>query len=357
MRKTAGLVATLAILASALVGAPTAQAAAGDITGEGSSFAGAILKKCATDYRAAFPSQGLVTYTDSNSQGGKDAFRLQTKDFGATDAIYTGTNGDNLPSGAKYVPVTSGPIAIMYNLSGIVDLKITPQVLAKIFKGTITTWNHNDIKSLQNLGNQKKLDALLSKDITPAYRTAGSGTSSNFSGYLKATTSNFIESADWAVATGDATPKGNAYSKGSLLKAGVVANPGSIGYADLKDALSGVQIALLRNEAGQYYKADAARALTFLSQQTDIKSAGNVDINWAASVSGGYNASLFTYAIVNTNDKVKPNVGVSVNGANLKKFLGYILSTCGPNVSKALGYSQISGAVRTKALATVNYIK
>jgi len=75
------------------------------------------------------------------------------------------------------------------------------------------------------------------------------------------------------------------------------------------------------------------------------------------SVSGGYNASLFTYAIVTTNDKVKPNVGVSVNGANLKKFLGYILSTCGPNVSKALGYSQISGAVRTKALATVNYIK
>jgi ABC-type phosphate transport system substrate-binding protein len=196
-----------------------------------------------------------------------------------------------------------------------------------------------------------------SKAITPAYRTAGSGTSSNFSGYLKATTSNFTESADWAVATGDATPRGNSYSKGSLLKAGVVATAGAIGYADLKDALSGVQIALLRNQAGQYYKADAARALTFLSQQTDIKSAGNVDINWAQSVSSGYNASLFTYAIVNINDKVKPNVGVSVNGANLKKFLGYVLSTCGPNVSKSLGYSQISGAVRTKALATINYIK
>ncbi|NDH65256.1 MAG: hypothetical protein EBY26_02575 [Microbacteriaceae bacterium] len=357
MRKTAGLVASLAILASALLGAPTAQAAAGDITGEGSSFAGAILKKCATDYRAAFPSQGLVTYTDSNSQGGKDAFRLGTKTFGASDFAYTGSNGDDKPTGAMYVPVTSGPIAIMYNLAGIVDLKITPQVLAKIYKGTITSWDDNEITSLQSLANKSKLNALTTKTITPAYRTAGSGTSDNFSGYLKATTSNFNQSSDWAVATGDATPKGNSYSKGSLLKAGVVATPGSIGYADLKDALTGVQIAALRNEAGQFWKADAARALTFLSTQDDVQTSGNVKIDWTKSVNGGYNASLFTYAIVKTDNKVKPTVGVSVEGANLKKFLGYVLSTCGPAVSKGLGYSQISGAVRTKALATVNYIK
>lgn len=363
MRKTAGLVASLAILASALLGAPTAQAATADnVTAEGSSFAGAILKTCAANFAGLTTTIGTVTYTDSNSQGGKDAFRLQTKDFGASDFAYTGTNGDNLPTGAMYVPVTSGPIAIMYNLkdnSGtpIAGLKITPEALAKIFKGTITTWNHSDIKSLQNLGVQKKLDALTNKTIAPAYRTSGSGTSDNFSGYLHAITNNFTQSADWAVATGDVTPRGTAYSKGSLLKAGVVATANSIGYADLKDALTGVQIALLRNEAGQYLAANASQSLTFLSQQTDVGTKGNINIDWTMPVTGGYNASLFTYAIVNTNPSVKPTVGVSAKGATIKKFLGYVLSTCGPSISKALGYAQISGAIRTKALATVNYIK
>jgi len=362
MRKTAGLVASLAIIATALLGAPSAQAAAGDVTAEGSSFAGAILRQCATNYSVANPTQGTVTYTNSNSGGGRDAFRLGTKDFGATDIAYTGLNGDNMPANAMYVPVTSGPIAIMYNLKDnnnapINALKITPEVLAKIFKGQITTWDDSDIKSLQNLGIQKRLAALTNKNILPAYRTTGSGTSANFSKYLKDVTGNFQESSDWTVATGDPTPRGTSKSSGALLKDYVVNNPNSISYADLKDALTGVQIAALRNEAGQFLAANASQSLTFLSQQTDIGTKGNVNIDFTKQVTGGYNASLFTYAVVNTNATVKPTVGVSVKGANIKKFLGYVLSTCGPSVSKNLGYAAISGAVRTKALAIVNYIK
>ena len=355
MRKTAGLLASVAILASALLGAPSAQAAAGDVTAGGSSFAGGILRNCAASYATAFPSQGSVTYTANSSGTGKANFASGSYDFGASDFVYTGTNGDDKPAKAKYVPVTSGPIAIIYNLAGINGLKITPQILAKIFKGQITTWNNSEIKSIQNLGIQKQLDALANKNITPAYRAAGSGTSDNLAGYLKQVTGNFTQSSDWSVATGDATPRGNSYSSGGNLKTGVLATAGSIGYVDLKDALTGFQIALLRNEAGQYYAADAKRANTFLSQQTTINANGNVEIDWTKSISGGYNASLFTYAIVNTDPSSK--VAVSVKGANVKKFLGYVLSTCGPAVSYGLGYTPIQGAVRTKALQLVNYIK
>jgi len=362
MRKTAGLVASLAIIAASLLGGQPAFAAADDVTVEGSSFAGGIISKCATNYAAAYPNQGTVTYSKSNSGGGRDAFRLGTKDFGLSDIAYTGLNGDNMPANAMYVPVTSGPIAIMYNLkdnggAAINALKITPEVLAKIFKGQITTWNHTDIKSLQNLGIQKKLDALTNKNILPAYRTSGSGTTANFSKYLHDTTSNFTESSDWTVATGEATPRGTSKSSGADLKTYVAATANSISYADLKDALTGVQIAALRNEAGQFLAANASQSLTFLKEQTDIGTKGNVNIDFTMSVTGGYNASLFTYAIVNTNTTVKPTVGVSVKGANIKKFLGYVLSVCGPAVSKTLGYASISGAVRTKALAVVNYIK
>ncbi len=358
MRKTAGLLASVAILASAIIGAPAANAAGSDLVAGGSSFAGGIIRACATNFAGAYPAQGSVTYTSSNSQTGKDNYRLGTFDFGGTDFIYTGTNGDIKPSSAKYIAVTSGPVAIAYNLAGITGLKLTPQILAKIYKGQITVWNNSEIKSIQSLANQRALEALANKNITPQYRSAGSGTSDNFSGYLNDTTANFTQSSDWSVATGVQTPRGTSNSSSGNLKLSVQNNAGSIGYLDLKDA-TGLQVALLRNEAGQYYAADAKRAATFLNAQlaSSVQANGNVRIDWSKSVSGGYNASLITYAVVNV-DATKPiSSGVSVKGANLKKFLGYVLSTCGPAISYNLGYTPIQGALRTKALALVNYIK
>lgn len=353
MRKTVGLLASAAILASALLGAPAANAAAGDIVAGGSSFAGGIIQNCATSYAAAYPAQGSVTYTKNASQTGKDNFRLGTYDFGGTDFVYSNTNGDNLPSGAKYVAVTSGPIAFVYNLpASVTSLKMTPQVLAKIFKGTITTWNDAEILALQVNTVKTALGRLASKTITPAYRTAGSGTSFNLSGYLAQTTSNFTQSSDWSEATGDATPRGNAYSSSSNLKTGVTATSGSIGYVDLKDA-TGMKSALLRNEAGQYFAPDAKRSATFLNAQlaSAVKANGSVDIDWNKSVSGGYNATLITYAVVNTSGSV------TTKGANVKKFLQYVLNTCGPSVSYGLGYTPIQGAIRTKAYAVLNLVK
>jgi phosphate transport system substrate-binding protein len=352
MRKTAGLLASAAILATALLGAPAANAAAGDVVAGGSSFAGGIIQACATNYAAAFPSQGSVTYTKNSSQTGKDNFRTGTYDFGGTDFIYSNTNGDNLPSGAKYVAVTSGPIAIAYNLPSVVNLKLTPQVIAKIFKGDITSWNDSQITSLQVNTVKTAIARLANKSITPAYRTAGSGTSYNFAGYLAQTTSNFTQSSDWSEATGDVTPRGNAYSSSSNLKTGVTNTVGSIGYLDLKDA-SGLQKALLRNEAGQYYAPDAKRSATFLNAQLSsaVKTNGNVDIDWNKSVSGGYNATLITYAVVKTTGSV------TAAGANVKKFLQYTLNVCGPAISYGLGYTPIQGAIRTKAYAVLNLVK
>ena len=83
-----------------------------------------------------------------------------------------------------------------------------------------------------------------------------------------------------------------------------------------------------------------------------MKATGNVDIDWTKSVNGGYNATLITYAIVNTAGKT-----VSVKGATVKKFLQYTLATCGPSVSYGLGYTPIQGAIRTKAYAILNTVK
>jgi phosphate transport system substrate-binding protein len=354
MRKSVGLVAVLALAASAFVGAAPASAGTEDnIIGGGSSFAGGIIRTCATNFAAANPTAGTVTYTASSSQTGKDNFANGQFQIGGTDFIYSNTNGDNLPSGAKYVAVTSGPIAFAYNLSTVSNLKMTPQVLAKIFKGDITTWNDSEILALQVNTVKTALNRLPSKTITPAYRTAGSGTSFNLSGYLAATTNNFTQNSDWSVATGDATPRGNAYSSSSNLKTGINATVGSIGYLDLKDA-TGLKVALLRNENNQYYAPDAKRSATFLNAQSAsaVKANGNVDIDWNKAVNGGYNATLITYAVVNTAGKT-----VTAKGATTKKFLQYVLNVCGPSVSYGLGYTPIQGAIRTKAYAILNTVK
>ncbi|MFM5903993.1 MAG: hypothetical protein ACKOOD_02775, partial [Microbacteriaceae bacterium] len=114
-----------------------------------------------------------------------------------------------------------------------------------------------------------------------------------------------------------------------------------------------LQKALLRNEAGQYYAPDAKRSATFLNAQlaSAVKTNGNVDIDWNKSVSGGYNATLITYAVVNTAGSV------TAKGANVKKFLQYTLNVCGPSISYGLGYTPIQGAIRTKAYAVLNLVK
>lgn len=344
MRKTAGLLASVAILASALVGAPAAHAAE-TVTAGGSSFAGGMIKACAADFTGA-----SVTYTASSSGTGKSSFASGAFDFGGTDFLYTGVGGDVKPANASYVPVIAGPIAIIYNLPGVTALRLTPEVTAKIFKGDITNWNDPAILAIQTPATKNMLNkASLKKRITPAYRTSGSGTSFNFAGYLAKTTNNFTESTDWSIATGDATPRGVSNASSSVLKATVTSTYGAIGYVDLKDA-AGLQTAFLKNQAGQFYQPSATGSKTFLSVHP-INKNGSITLQYAKPVSGGYNLTAVTYAVTKTSGTA------TAKGAAVKSFLEYMLNTCAPAKAKALGYTALTGAVREKALAVVKTIK
>lgn len=359
MRKSASILATAAIIASGLFGVPAAQAVDNTITAGGSSFAGGIITACATNYVGKPGATGVVNYDSSaGSSSGKSRFVSGLYDFGATDFAFTGAGGDVAPAGTKYVAVTSGPIAIAYNLKvnnvAVTGLRITPQLLAKIFKGTITKWNNSEVLAVQTTAVKAKLNALSNKDINPVYRTAGSGTSYNFSGYLKATTSNFEISSDWSIATGGAA--GTSAGSSSLMKSAVDNNANSIGYLDLKDASGMVngQIAFLRNQNNQYYQPTVIRTSAFLKAHasSDINSDGSFDLHWNKVVDGGYNASLITYAVVKTT-----GASTGTKGANLRNFLKYVLYTCGPSISAAKGYTFIADPLRAKGYDFVKLIK
>ena len=74
--------------------------------------------------------------------------------------------------------MVTGPVAVSYNLPGVDKLVLTPEVIANIFTGKVTTWNDPSIAKLN-------ADAKLpSTPIKPYFRSDESGTTENFTKYL-----------------------------------------------------------------------------------------------------------------------------------------------------------------------------
>lgn len=337
MRKTAGVIASLALVGSALFAGP-AQAADVTLTAGGSSFSGGMFTTCATNYTAA-----KVTYTASSSGTGKGNFVAGTFDFAGSDGAF-GSSDKKPENSFAYVPVLGGPLAMIFNIPGVNNLKLDAITIGKIFKGEIKTWNDKAIKKLN------KSAKLPSAAIIPMYRNSKSGTNDNFTGYLAANgAAGWKQNQEISIATGDTTPAGTGATSSSGVVANVKNNVNSIGYVDLKDALSSrLPYAAVKNAAGQFVKPTSAGSAKFLAGQP-IGDDGFVSIDWAKKVPGGYNASAITYAIVSTSP--------SKNGPAVKEFINYMLKTCVPANASKLGYVSLTGAISAKAKALANTIK
>jgi phosphate transport system substrate-binding protein len=83
-------------------------------------------------------------------------------------------------SPAWHLPTVFGPIAVTYNVRGVSDLDLDGPALAKIFNGTITSWDDPALTAL-NKGVQ-----LPAEPIRVLYRGDSSGTTDNFQKYLDA---------------------------------------------------------------------------------------------------------------------------------------------------------------------------
>ncbi len=76
------------------------------------------------------------------------------------------------------MPAYISPIAVIFNVEGVDTLNLDAATLAKIFKGTITSWNDPAIAAL-NEGT-----AFPAAPITAVHRSDDSGTTKNFADYL-----------------------------------------------------------------------------------------------------------------------------------------------------------------------------
>ena len=238
--------AVMTAVATAIV---STSVIATDITGAGATFPFPVYSKWSEAYK---DKSGVgVNYQSIGSSGGIKQIKAKTVDFGATDAPMKADEAEK--EGLVQFPAVIGGVVAIVNLTGVKpgEIKLTGDLLAKIFMGSITTWNDKQIKEMNPSVK------LPDEYITVIHRADGSGTTFTFTENLSKV------SPEWKdkVGTGAAVKWPAATSVGGKGNEGVAANvsrvKNSIGYVEFayakKNKLSHIN---LKNKDGQIVEPD-----------------------------------------------------------------------------------------------------
>ena len=222
---TATALITLALAVAACGGGSSSggqsPAAADTIVGAGASFPYPLYSKWGQEYAATGGAK--LNYQSIGSGGGISAVTAKTVDFGASDAPLEQAELD--AAGLVQFPLCVGGVVPVVNLEGVADgqLKLTADLLAKIFNGDISTWNDQAIAAV-NAGV-----TLPDTKINVVHRSDSSGTTWIFTNYLTAAAPGVWKAgADkevpWPTGVGGKGNEGVAASVQQLS--------GSIGYVE-----------------------------------------------------------------------------------------------------------------------------
>ena len=161
-------------------GQPRLRGASGTLNGSGSTFQKAFNDEAIAELPDTSPNL-TVNYAGGGSGAGKTQLAANPPDysFSGTDSTVKPEDLPTFKGGPiLYFPTVVAPITVSYNLSGVSDLNLSAETLAKIFQGDITTWNDPAIAA-DNPGA-----SLPSTPIVVARRAEASGTTSNFTKFL-----------------------------------------------------------------------------------------------------------------------------------------------------------------------------
>jgi phosphate transport system substrate-binding protein len=330
---------------SAAASSPASSAAAagsGTLNGAGSSFQNTFQLAAISAFKSVNPAV-TVNYNSVGSGTGRSDLYSNTVLFAGSDSPIPASEQSKVPAGKTvlYFPVFIGPITLSYNLSGISNLKLTPDVIAGIFMGQIKTWNDPKITAI-NPGV-----SLPSTAITTAVRSDSSGTTQNFSLYLQKAAPSIWTLGSASTVKWPSTAHAGAQNTGvaSIIKS----TPGAIGYVDYTDAkASGLSYASVKNTAGQFVAPSPSGASADAAGAT-IKP----DLTFAAADAG---TSADSYPISYQSwDLVYAQQSNANDVAMLKSYLGYLLGA-GQQLLPTLFYAPLPAALDQKAIAQLSQI-
>jgi len=293
-------------------------------------------------------SGATIEYNPSGSGAGITAFAGGTVDFAGSDsALKDGdeqTRADARCRTGKAInlPMVTGPIAVVFNLDGVKELKLKPATIAKIFAGTAPTWDDAAIKA-DNPGV-----TLPSTPILAVHRSDSSGTTDNFTKFLAATAGS-----DWTYANDKAwkAPGGQGQQGSDGVADAVKKTAGTIGYVEWSFATNkSLNIAKVGNGAGEFatLTADSASKTVAGAPVTGTGNDLKLKIDYNTKEAGAYPVVLVTYEIV--CEKGTPADKLPL----LKSFLKYTVGADGQASLTSLGYAPLPASLRGKVESAIN---
>jgi phosphate transport system substrate-binding protein len=328
----------------------TGSGLSGTINGSGASTQTNAQQAWRDNFRNSEPGV-TVNYEATGSGTGVEQFIGGQVQFAGSDkalsademAAATTTCQD---TGVVELPVYISPIAIAYNLPGVDELNLTADNIADIFSGKITKWNDDALKE-----NNPDVD-LPDLDIIPVNRADKSGTTQNFTQYLKDAAGD-----EWSYDPAEVWPIEGTQS--AEKTSGVVqltqSTEGAITYADASQIGS---LKAAKVEVGGEFlelSSDAAAAIIdgspAASDATDTVL--TIDLKRDGSIAGAYPIVLVSYLMG------CQSYSDASTAANVKAYFNYVVSKEGQQAATdaGAGNAPISDTLREKAQAAIDTIK
>jgi len=307
---------------------------------------------------AAFTSQAkgvTINYDKSQgSGGGVTNWLAGSYDFAGSDSPLNPTQVTSSAStcgadGAINLPVYLDGVAVIYNLPGVKDLKLSSEVIAKIFSLKITTWNDAAIVALNP---KAKLPATA---ITTVTRSDGSGTTTNFTNYLSQS-----QPSIWTYAPSNAWPVAgsSAQQGGSGVVNTVKAGEGTIGYAD-HSAIGDLSSAQIQAGTSKDYVAFSAEGASTAFAKAAVATPTAVEGDLSQKLDYTKLTDKSSYPIPLISYQILCKTFKSADQAKLTKaFVGYVASDIGQKIAaKNAGAAPIPAAMLAKIAKSLADVK
>ncbi|MGA9041249.1 MAG: phosphate ABC transporter substrate-binding protein PstS [Terriglobales bacterium] len=311
------------------------------LNGAGATFPYPMYSKWFSEYHKAHP-EVEINYQSIGSGGGIRQVLAGTVDFGASDGPMSDEQLSQSKTKILHIPTVLGAVVPAYNVPGVtVEVKFTPQALADIFLGKVTSWNDKEITSANpgvNFPNQ---------EIIVLHRSDGSGTTYIFTDYLSKISSEWQNGP--SKGTSVKWPKGLG-GKGNEGVAGMIRQmPGSIGYIELIYAVQNkIPYGIMKNGSGNFIKASLESVTAAAASAPKMPADFRVSITNAPG-KDAYPISSFTWLLIPAQSKD------AAKGKILADFLSWMVND-GQKMTADLTYAPLPDNVAAKVKDAIKQV-
>jgi phosphate transport system substrate-binding protein len=339
---------------SSASGGTSASCPSGKLSAEGSSAQGNAITEVIANYGNECGNKATIEYNPTGSGAGIKSFYNGLVDFAGSDSALKTVEKDGVVEADKAkercggnpawdLPMVVGPIAFAYNVDGVDKLVVNAEVLAKIFNGTIKTW---DDPAIAKLNADAKLPTA---NITVFFRSDESGTTEN--------TTKFLSKAGNGAWKGEPAKAWTGIGEGKNKSSGVAE-----ATASTKNSISYMEWSFAKDNNLKIAQLDSGNGPVDLTGDTvakavaeaTVKGSGNdlaLDLKYSGTAAGAYPALLVTYEIVCSKGLAADKTAI------VKDFLTYFASAETQQSLESLGYAPLPGELQSKVKTAITAIQ